>query len=63
MNPNTLPKITALDWSRKHAGHNKQQGEGLGEHNEKEIVYLMSICRDCQEVYVYDWVFQEGVIK
>lgn len=62
MNPSLLPKITALDWQRKHLGHRKIQSEGIGEHNEKEIIFFMSICEDCHEVYIYDWVFKmEGI--
>lgn len=63
INPNTLPKINALDWQRKHTGHRKTQGEGLGAHNGQDIILLISTCHDCLECYIYDWVFQEGVIK
>jgi hypothetical protein len=58
LNPSLLPKITAMDWGRKHAGHRKIQSEGIGENNEKEIIFFMSICKDCQEVYIYDWVLK-----
>ena len=61
MNPSALPKITALDWQRKHAGHYKTQGEGIGEHNEKEIVFFISTCHTCQMCYLYDWVFPEDL--
>lgn len=62
MNPDILPKINALDWDRKHTGHYKTQGEGIGEYNEKEIIFFISICHTCQTCYLYDWVFKmEGI--